>query len=71
MKSFNMDSDFFVSDLESGKGSPKHYKYFVSRMRIFHKSDIYKGLKLKLPVMRVDKITNRTEVFNYSNMRFE
>jgi hypothetical protein len=66
-----MDNNFFISDLESGKGSPKYFKYFVQGIRVFRKSDIYRGLKLKLPCMRIDKLTGKIEFFNHTTKFFE
>ena len=67
-----MDNDLFIYDLESGKGSPKYYNYFISGIKVRSKRDVYKAIKLKiLNIIRKDKITGSVHKFNYKKLRFE
>lgn len=68
----NMDNDLWVTDLEAGSGSLKHYTYFANGLRLHTKRNVYEAIKLKLScVIRKDKIMGSIEKFNYSTMRFE
>lgn len=71
MKTFHMNNDLFIYDLETGKGSPKYYVYWAGGTKLRAKKDVYEAIKLKLRVLRQDKITKEVQIFNYKTLRFE
>lgn len=58
-------------DLQTGSGSPRHYKYWTGGVKLLTKRAIIKALRLNLRVLRKDKIMKTVEKFNYDTQRFE
>jgi hypothetical protein len=57
-------------ELEQGKGSLKHYKYFYANLKFLTKEMVAEGLNLGLAIKRKDKITGKIEVYNNKSKEF-
>jgi hypothetical protein len=60
-----------IYELDKGRGSLRYYKYWSSGLKLTTKTAIEKAIKLNLTVIRKDKITGKSEIFNYKTNKFE
>ena len=61
----------YVEALARGNGSLKYYRYWCGGIGINTKEGVREAIKLRLRVLRRDKITKKVEIYNYKTKDFE
>ena len=61
----------YIMELRSGTGSLKDYKYWTGGIVLISKKSVKESIKLKLRLLRKDKITKEVTIFNYKTLSFD